>query len=81
MRDLQVGDPVLLTLDSPGKVGITMGMWKYKDRRFRICKVKKLFGGGATNVGTYYELKGCVSKHGIPYSITPDWVRLIKEVK
>jgi hypothetical protein len=31
-----------------------------------------------TTHGTIYELDGCESKMGIPYSFHKDWVRIIK---
>ena len=83
MRELKVGDPVLLTLNSPGAVGITEGLKRYKDRRFRISRiirvipVNKLPGCR----GCYYELEGCVSPKGVPYGITSDWMQKITEVR
>ena len=76
MREFEVGDPVLLTLDPPGPVGITEGLLQYQDMRFRISKSKSFKGKGS-----YYELKGCVSDEGIPYAITGDWMRPIRELK
>lgn len=81
MREYKVGDPVLLHLRSPGSVGITQGLMKYKDRRFRISKIVYRVGTGATNRGVYYELKGCVTEFGIPYAVLEDWFQLIREVK
>ena len=82
MRELHVGDPVLLTLDSPGPVGITDGLRAYKDRRFRISRIKSFAGDGRSQTrGVYYELKGCVSEHGVPYGVTIDWIAPIKELK
>lgn len=82
MTEYKIGDPVLLTLDSPGPVGITDGLKRYQDMRFRISRIKSFAGNGGTNTrGTYYELKGCVSDEGIPYAVTEDWIRPIKELK
>ena len=73
MKELELGNLVLLTLDSPGKVGVTQGMLKYRGWKFRISRIKKL------KLGTYYELGGCESKYGVPYTITRDWVRPMVE--
>jgi len=81
MSEFKVGDPVLLTLDSPGDLGITNGLKRYKDRRFRISRVRTIQGGKAVTRGTYYELKGCVSEQGVPYGVTEDWFEPIKELK
>lgn len=82
MSEFKVGDPVLLTLDSPGPVGITDGLRAYKDRRFRISRIKSFAGDGRSQTrGTYYELKGCVSEQGVPYGVTEDWFEPIKELK
>ena len=81
INSFRVGQKVYLTLDSPGKVGITPGIRPYKDGQFRISKMKALRGVGVTNVKVYYELKGCVSKHGIPYSVTADWMVPAGETK
>ena len=80
MSEFKVGDPVLLTLDSPGDLGITNGLKRYKDRRFRISRV----GTIAPKTGSpciYYELDGCVSEKGVPYSVTEDWIQPIRELK
>lgn len=83
MKELSVGDPVLLTLDSIGPVGITDGLRAYKDRRFRISKIVRIIPHSKTAGcrGVYYELKGCVSDKGVPYGITADWIKPIKELK
>lgn len=83
MRNYEVGDPVLLAFDAPGSVGITNEMYKYKDRRFRISKKRnvKARNKKAGTLLTYYELKGFVSEHGLPYAVTADWIRPIKELK
>lgn len=77
MSEFKVGDPVLLTLDSPGPVGITEGLKHYQDMRFRISRVRTIQGGKAVTRGTYYELKGCVSDKGIPYSFAGDWLQKV----
>lgn len=81
MRELKQGDLVLLTFNVGGYIGITHDMLKYKDRKFRISKVKHLKGQSAANRGMYYELKGCVSKHDIPYAIMPSWIQPMRELK
>lgn len=79
--DFKVGDLVLLTFDTGGYVGITPRMLKYKDRKFRVARVKHIKGQTKTNHGTYYELKGCVTEYGIPYAIMPSWIRPMRELK
>ena len=83
MNELKVGDPVLLTLDSLGAVGITEGLKRYKDRRFRISRIVRVIPVNKLPGcrGCYYELEGCVSPKGIPYGITSDWMRKITEVR
>ena len=77
MKLLEVGDSVLLTLRTPGPVGITEGMRKYQDRQFEVSKVKTITQRG--QFLTYYELKGCVSEYGIPYAVTYDMLMPIRE--
>ena len=73
------GDFVVLTLDSPGKVGIEPGMLKYKDKVFRISKVvPALAEARASMYPEYYELEGVVSEKGKPYGVTGDWIRRVE---
>lgn len=83
MRSYQTGDLVLLTLDSPGAVGITHGLKQLKDRKFRINKIVAINPSGKNPGcrGFYFELKGCESERGIPYAITEDWIMPMKELK
>ena len=81
MFELKVGTLVLLTFESGGFIGITPGLLKYKDRKFRIEKVRHVKGQTKTNCGTYYELKGCETDCGIPYAIMPSWIQPIRELK
>ena len=73
MIEYKKGDLVLLTLASPGTVGITTGLMKFKDRKFRISRVRTV------RHHVYYELNGCVSGEGIPYAVTADWIQLMTE--
>lgn len=81
MFEFNVGDLVLLTFDTGGYIGITRNMLKYKDRKFRVSRVKRIKGQSTTNFGTYYELKGCETEHGIPYAIMPSWIVPMRELK
>lgn len=83
MKEYNIGDLVLLTLDSPGEVGITKGLEDYKERKFRISKVKTIIpkNKSAGSRAIYYELKGCVSEAGIPYAIAEDWIQPMRELK
>ena len=75
MKEYNIGDLVLLTLDSPGPVGITEGLSQYKERKFRISKVKTIIpkNKSAGSRATYYELKGCVSEAGIDFADKEVW--------
>lgn len=83
MKEYNIGDLVLLTLGSVGEVGIVPGLAEYKERKFRISKVKTIIpkNKSAGSRATYYELKGCVSEAGIPYAVTQDWVQPMRELK
>ena len=77
MSDYHVGDLVVLTFGSPGKVGITKGMLQYKDKMFRVSKVRPA-PVRATTYSETYELEGVVSRMGVPYTITGDWMRKVE---
>ena len=82
MKEFNIGDLVLLTLDSTGTVGITDGLREYKDRKFRISRIKSVPSGTQSGaLSTYYELKGCASDMGVPYAVTADWMVPMKELK
>lgn len=81
MREFKAGELVLLTLGSPGPVGITEGLKRHQGKVFRI---KKTVGLKVSKNGwyeSYYELAGCVSEHGKPYAITQDWIKPIRDTK
>ena len=40
------GDKVLLTLRTPGPLGITEGMWKYQDKEFIVSRIKTITPDG-----------------------------------
>lgn len=83
MREFNIGDTVMLTLDAPGTVGITEGLREYKDRIFRITK-RKMVAPKTKTAGCrciYFELGGCESKYGVPYAVTEDWIVPIKEAR
>lgn len=81
MFEFKPGDLVLLTFETGGHVGITQDLLRYKDRKFRVSRVKRIKGQTKTNNGTYYELKGCESEYGIPYAIMPGWIVPMRELK
>lgn len=72
-KEFQIGDEVTLVL-TPTLIGIVPEMWKYDGQTFRISRIcyKKLkeFAKGAV----YYELEGCVSEAGVPFSILREWI-------
>ena len=78
MKGYEVGDLVLVTFDSPGKVGIEKGMLQYKDKIFRVSKVRPA-PVRATTYSETYELEGVVSRMGVPYTITRDWMQPVME--
>lgn len=65
---------VMLILD--GEKEVPDGLMKFNQEIFRVGKVKHMhdpsFSAKAT--WTYYELKGCESEKGVPYSILADWL-------
>lgn len=75
-RELFEGDEVLLLLD-PHELGVVPGMMKWNECSFRISKAVYSSDRGHP-VGTkgviYFELEGCVSEYGIPYSILREWI-------
>ena len=42
MFEFKPGDLVLLTLETGGYVGITQDLLRYKDRKFRVSRVKRI---------------------------------------
>ena len=73
------GDFVVLTLDSPGKVGITEGLKRYRGKVFRISKVVPAPAEArASMYPEHYELDGVVSEKGKPYGVTGDWIRKVE---
>lgn len=77
---LKVGDLVLLHLNSPGSVGITPGLKKYKGKEFKIRRRRDV--NVQSKSGTYihyYELDGCVSDAGVPFGVTEDWITSLEE--
>ena len=78
MSKFMQGDFVVLTFDSPGKVGIEKGMLQYKDKIFRVSKVRPA-PVRATTYSETYELDGVVSRMGVPYTITGDWIQPVME--
>ena len=78
MSKFNLGDLVILSFNSPGKVGIEKGMLQYKDKIFRVSKVRPA-PVRATTYSETYELEGVVSRMGVPYAITGDWIRSVRE--
>lgn len=72
-----LGQNVILTLDSPGPVGITDGLRAYQGQSFMVRRIKMIMPDNKQSGcrGIYYELSGCVSKKGVPYGITEDWLK------
>ena len=53
-------------------------MLEFKDRKFRISKVRPA-PVRATTFAETYELEGVVSRMGVPYTITGDWIQPVME--
>lgn len=71
----QVGDVVLLDFGPlSAQLGVTPELRQFQERKFRINKVSH-FGAQPT-----YELEGCVSRMGVPFTISHDWCFLVREV-
>lgn len=71
-KDYQVGQKVLLILPEGERSTMPEGLKKWHEVSFRISKVCKRRNGN--HLETYYELRGCKSQEGVPYSIDPDWL-------
>ena len=69
--EYKVGHKVLLVLP-PDQEGIPGDLRRWNEVSFLISKVCKVWRG-STYI-TYYELRGCQSKMGVPYAIDPDWL-------
>ncbi len=75
-RELFEGDEVLLLLD-PNELGVVPGLLKWNECVFKISKAVYSADRGhpaGRNGIIYFELEGCVSEYGIPYSILREWV-------
>ena len=71
----QVGDKVILNFGPLStQLGVTPELRRFEERQFRIKKIT------ATGVVPTYELDGCVSKMGIPFTVVHDWCCLVREV-
>ena len=57
---------------------VTPGLLRYDGTLMKISKIvyMKKANGHTTGV-KYFELEGCISMDGIPYSIDPDWCRKV----
>lgn len=77
MREFHTGQLVVLTLDSPGPVGITDEMRQYKGEIHKVSKVR-YSPTRMTRLAYTYELDGCVSSKGVPFTFTSDWIRRVE---
>ena len=76
MRRLyNVGDAVMLLFGPPtSRVGVTPELAKMEERVFYVSRIRTLHNH------TLYELEGCVSKMGVPFTVTADWLAPYHEV-
>ena len=77
MREFNVGDLVAVTFDAPGDVGITDEMIQFKGRIYKVSKVR-CSPTRMTRYAYTYQLDGCVSSKGVPFTFTSDWIRRVE---
>lgn len=77
MSKIKVGDFVVVTFDAPGDVGITDEMKQYKGGIYKVSKVR-YSPTRMTRLAYTYELDGCVSSRGVPFTFTSDWIRRVE---
>ena len=77
MSNIKVGDVVRVTYDASGDVGITDEMRQYKGNTYKGTKVK-YSPTRMTRLAYTYELDGCVSSKGVPFTFTGDWIRRVE---
>ena len=63
-----IGDRVMVV---PKSESTATSIRKFEGHIFAVSKVKWC------NTTRYYELKGCVSDKGIPYSFAGDWLQKV----
>ena len=74
-RLFKVGDPVMLWFGSVNaRVGVTPELAQMEERIFYVSKAYTLKNH------TLYELDGCKSKKGVPFTISADWLAPYHEV-
>ena len=71
MARISVGDKVLLQMGIDAKRHSVPGLLRWNGLAFYVSKMKCI---DLHRGFVYYELKGCNSRHGIPYSILEDWM-------
>lgn len=79
MKDIKKGDLVAVTFDAPGDVGITDEMKQFEGGIYKVSKVR-YSPTRMTRFAYTYELDGCVSSKGVPFTFTRDWIAPIREV-
>ena len=77
MSKIKVGDHVLVTFNAPGDVGITDEMKQFKGGIYKVSKVR-YSPTRMTRFAYTYELQGCVSSKGVPFTFTSDWIRRVE---
>lgn len=68
------GDAVML-LFGPDALGVTPELRQMEERIFYVSKVRTV------NTHAIYELEGCKSKAGVPFTIMADWLMPYNEVR
>lgn len=70
--EYKTGQKVCVILD--GSKFITDKMKYFNHQTYHISRVRHLKQRGTTHYWTYYELEGCVSEKGVPYSFVGEWL-------
>lgn len=80
MAEFRKGDSVLLVC-GPLDLGTTPGILKHRNEQFKVSRVLRKVSDHkpAGNGGFCYELDGLVSKYGVPYTISGDWLVRVVE--
>jgi len=73
-NQFKIGDTVMLMFGSQ-TIGTTRELRKFDEQTFKISKAGRIAGVMPT-----YELDGCVSKAGTPFTIIEDWLVPCREV-
>lgn len=81
MSEYEVGDEVLFSLGAVDyERYATPGMRHWDGCRFKV-RAKRVLTVQPNNRYITYELERCISPKGIPYTILPEWLTLIRGMR